>query len=73
MKTIQETLPEKKETLNVLRRKRILYQKPGYRTAYFDLLAEIEKDEARITEVRNQLADLDSEADKSGLPQEWRQ
>jgi hypothetical protein len=73
MKTIQENLPGKKERLNVLRRKRIIYQKPGDRTAYYDLSAEIEKDEARIKEVQNQLAALDAEADKSGVPLEWRQ
>jgi uncharacterized protein DUF4124 len=73
IKTIRANLPNKKEKLNVLRRKRIIYQKPGERTAYYDLLAEIEKDEARIKEVQNQLADLDNEAAKSGVPQEWRQ
>jgi hypothetical protein len=72
MKTIQEALPDKKEKLNVLRRKRNLYQKSGDRTAYYDLLVEIEKDEARIKELQGQLADLDAEAAKSGVPQEWR-
>jgi len=73
MRLIQQALPDKKEKLNILRRKRIIYQKPGYRTAYHDMLAEIEKDEARIKEVQKLLADLNAEADRSGVPQEWRQ
>jgi hypothetical protein len=72
IKTIQEALPDKKEKLNELRRKRMLYQKPGDRTAYYDLMAEIEKDEARINELQGQLTNLEAEAAKSGVPREWR-
>ncbi len=34
--------------------------------------AEISNDEARITDLQKQLADLDDAATKAGVPQEWR-
>jgi DNA repair exonuclease SbcCD ATPase subunit len=73
MKTIQENLPAKQEKLIALSRKRTLYHKASDRTAYNDLKAEIENDEARLQEAQKQLADLNAEADKSGVPFGWRQ
>ena len=46
---------------------------PGkHREAYFDKKAEIEKDEARLKEIEQQLASLEADADRGGVPFEWR-
>jgi len=34
--------------------------------------AEIEKDEARIKEIDQQLVSLEADADRGGVPSEWR-
>jgi len=73
IKNIQDGLPEKKKGLNELRRNYVIFSKPSTRIAYNDLNADIEKDEARVTELQNRLADLDNSATKAGVPMEWRQ
>jgi len=73
MKNIQDNLPDKREKLTQLRRKREIYQKTRGRIAYYDMLREIERDEARVTELQKQLADLDTKAAKAGVPLGWRQ
>ena len=46
---------------------------PGkHREAYYDKKAEIEKDEARLKEIEQQLASLEADADRGGVPFEWR-
>ncbi len=46
---------------------------PGkHREAYYDMKAEIEKDEARIKEIDQQLVSLEADADRGGVPSEWR-
>lgn len=72
IKAIQERLPGKKEELNAARRKVTIYPFPQYRKAYYDLLGEIEKDEARIGELGGVLETLDIEAAKAGVPLDWR-
>jgi hypothetical protein len=72
MKNLQEKLPGKRDQLAELRRIRTIYQKPGERIAYYDMLKEIERDEARVTKLRKQQADLDDAAAKAGVPLEWR-
>jgi len=72
MKSIQDGLPGKKEKLAESRRKYFIFNKPSLRRASNDLDAEIGNDEARITDLKKQLADLDDAAAKAGVPQEWR-
>jgi hypothetical protein len=72
MKNIQENLPGKREQLTQLKRQRTIYQKPSGRIAYYDKIREIEGDEARVTELQKQLADLDTNASKAAVPLEWR-
>ena len=72
MKRIQANLPDKRAQLAQLRRKREIYQKPSGRIAYYDMLKEIERDEARVTELQKELADLDDKAAKAGVPLAWR-
>jgi hypothetical protein len=73
MKSIQDNLPKKRDKLTELRRKRAIYSKPSGRTAYYDKMNEIEQDEARITELQKQIAELDVNAAKAGVPLGWRQ
>jgi hypothetical protein len=73
MKGVQDNLPGKRDRLNELRRKFYIFSKPTGRIAYYEMYAEIGKDEARITDLQKQLADLDGAAAKAGVPQEWRQ
>jgi hypothetical protein len=73
MKSIQDRLPGKRDRLTELRRKKAIYSKPGGRIAYYDMLKEIEGDEARVTGLQKQIADLDTNAEKAGVPLGWRQ
>lgn len=73
LKVVQDGLPGKKEELIALRRKMTIYKAGHDRKAYYDKLAEIEKDEARIKDLNEQLNVLDAEASKAGVPFEWRQ
>jgi len=73
MKNIQDNLPKKRDELAELRRKKIIFSKPSGRIAYYDMLKGIERDEARVTELQNQLAELDAKAAKAGVPLGWRQ
>ncbi len=71
--SIENRLPDKKQRLEELRRKRTLFQKPSDRVAYYNLMDEIKADEQRIAELRKKLDDLDLEASRAGVPLEWRE
>lgn len=73
LKTLQDGLPQKREALDQIRRKRIIYQRSKDRLAYNEQMAKIEGDEARIKELEAQLSILDIEASRAGVPLEWRQ
>jgi hypothetical protein len=73
MKSLQDNLPAKRDDLEKLRRKLTLYTYSRNRVAYQDKLAEIKRDEERITVLTDQLASLDSEAATAGIPFDWRQ
>ena len=73
LKAVQEGLLGKKEELVGLRRQMTIYNYGRDRKAYYDKLAEIEKDETREKELNEQLNSLDLEASKAGIPAEWRQ
>uniref|UniRef100_A0A831UDX7 DUF4124 domain-containing protein n=1 Tax=Geobacter metallireducens TaxID=28232 RepID=A0A831UDX7_GEOME len=72
IKTLQDGLPEKRKALEQLRRKRIIYQRTQERVAYNVLVEAIERDEARIAELKGQLSALEVEASRMGVPLEWR-
>jgi hypothetical protein len=72
MKVIQEKLPGRNEALAQARRKFTIYQSPQYRKAYYDLLGEIQMDEARLTELGGMLEALETEAARAEVPLEWR-
>ncbi len=72
IKALREGLPKKEEELVQLRRKRVIYKGAQERVAYYAKKEEIEQDEARIKELEAQLAALDQEAAKAGVPLEWR-
>ncbi len=72
IKGIQDGLPGKREKFTTLHRKYVIYSKPSDRVASNEINAEIKRDEARIEELQKQLAELDGEAAKAGVPTEWR-
>lgn len=73
IKSLENGLVVKRENLNVVRRKRVIYQRGSDRVAFNDLNDEIKRDEAKIKELQEQLNALDMEAAKVGVPLEWRQ
>jgi len=73
MKSIQDNLPVKRDSLTELRRKKAIFSKPSGRIAYYDMLKEIERDETRVTGLQKQIADMDTNAAKAGVPMGWRQ
>lgn len=72
LKYIQDGLPAKRDALQQARRMLAIYPYPPNRQAYYDLLAEIQRDEARIEELNKQLESLDNEASRAGVPFDWR-
>lgn len=73
IRVFQDQIADKKKSLDELHRKRVLYQKPGDRVAYFTLADEIAKDEETAKGLNADLARLNSKADGAGVPLEWRQ
>ena len=71
-KNIEDALPAKRDALEQARRTLTIYTFPRNRQTYYDQLAEVEKDEARIRELNDQLEKLDIEASKAGVPFDWR-
>jgi hypothetical protein len=71
-KRISDGLPEKKERLTQLHRKHVIYQRSRDRVAYNSLNDEIQQDEARIKELQGSLEQLEAEADRLGVPKDWR-
>jgi len=73
LKALQEGLPEKQNKLGELRRKRVIYTRVQDRVAVNSMQAEVSADELRIAELQKQLADLDRQATRAGVPAELRQ
>lgn len=73
LQTLRDQIADKKNTLTELHRRRVLYQKPSDRVAYFDLADEITRDEERAGALQKQLDKLEWEADGAGVPREWRE
>lgn len=70
---LQANLPSKRAEAEQLRRKLVIYTYARNRIAYQDKLAEIQRDEGRITYLTEQLSALDTQASVAGVPFEWRQ
>jgi len=73
LKSLQDNLPAKKDDLEKLRRKLVIYTYTRNRMAYQDKLAEIQRDEDRIKVLNDQLTNLDTQAATAGVPFDWRQ
>lgn len=73
LKALQDGLPGKEARLAELRRKRVIYSKARDRVAVNSMQAEISADEARVTDLQNQLGALELDAAKALVPAEWRQ
>jgi len=70
---IQANLPSKRSEAEQLRRKLVIFTYARNRVEYQDKLAEIQRDEGRITTLTEQLSSLDTQASAAGVPFEWRQ
>ncbi len=73
IKSLESTLADDQEKLVQLKRKRVIYQRTRDRIAYNEMDAKIEDDEAKLKEAEDRLNALDKEADRSSVPQQWRQ
>jgi len=73
LKSLKERLPAKQTRLAELRRKRVIFMRAQDRVALNDMQAEISADEARISELQDQIGVLEREAAGAGVPAEWRQ
>ena len=71
-KALQDQIDEKKKSLAEIHRRRVLYQKPSDRVAYFALADEIARDEENASALQDSLAKLEYQADGAGVPPEWR-
>jgi hypothetical protein len=69
---LQANLPSKRDEAEQLRRQLVIYTYARNRVAYQDKLAEIQRDEERISTLTGQLSDLDIQAAAAGVPFEWR-
>ena len=69
---ISEELPGKRDKLPELRRKRVIYQRSRDRVAYNAMNDEIQQDETRLKELQSSLDQLDADASRLGVPQDWR-
>lgn len=69
---LQANLPAKREEAEELRRQLVVFTYARNRVAYQAKLAEIQRDEARITTLTGQLSGLDTQAAAAGVPFEWR-
>ena len=73
IKSLEDGLASKREKLNQLRRKRIIYGRTSDRVAYNDMDQEISRDETVLKGLQEKLKALDAEADNAAVPREWRQ
>lgn len=69
---LEANLPSKRTEADQLRRKLIINTYARNRVAYQEKLAEIHRDETRITALEEQLSALDTQASSAGVPFEWR-
>src|SRR5512137_2082074 len=70
---LQDALPAKQEQLTQIHRKWTTFFRAQDRAAWYSLRDEIEKDQARISELQGKLAALENEADLAGVPPSVRQ
>lgn len=73
IRALQDNLPSKREELEGLRRELAVHTYARNREAYQAKLAEIRLDETRIKDLAAELAELDIEAARAGVPFDWRQ
>ena len=67
---IEEGLPDKRQELAKLHRRRVLYHKAADRVAANKLGNEIEADEGKLRELQEKLTTLQTQAAEAGVPQE---
>ena len=73
LKGLQEGLADKQTKLGELRRKRAIFIRIQDREAVNAEQSQLTADESRIAELQQKLEALGVEADKAGVPADWRQ
>ncbi len=73
LQSLRADIADKKDSLAALHRRRVIYQRPEDRVAYFAASDEVTKDEEKAASLQKRLDDLDREAEGAGVPREWRQ
>jgi hypothetical protein len=68
----QAVLAERQARIAELRRKRAIFSRAEDREAQNSVQAELSVAEVRIAELQNQIAALDTQATRAGVPLEWR-
>ena len=69
---LEEGLPAKRDKLLELRRRRTVFHRPVDREAFNRQQAEITADESQIALLKDKLDALELDADREGVPKEWR-
>jgi hypothetical protein len=72
LKMLQDARAQKEQRLVKLRRERAIFQRARDREAMNLLQGQINSDEARISQVLARLSDLEAEATRAAVPNEWR-
>jgi uncharacterized protein DUF4124 len=70
---LRKEIEDRREKLNQLHRKRLVFQRASDRSAYNQAKEELERKEAALLELGKKLADLEEEAARGGVPARWRE
>ena len=72
MTQLREGLPAKQDELAKLHKRWVVTMYADHRAAYYDKKAQIERDEARIAQLEQEIQKLKDEANRFGVPVPWR-
>jgi hypothetical protein len=68
-----DKLAKAKEDLGVARRKKMIFERARDREGYAQRKTDMEAQESRLADLQKQLADLESAADRAGVPPRWHE
>jgi len=73
IKSLEDSLPAKKDDFDKLRHKRVVYGRTSDRVALEKAAQTLAQTEERLKELQEALKTLDNEASQAKVPSEWRQ